>query len=107
LHLPSNGITAGGVSALIRCPWAEKLSTLDLSFNPLGSQGWALLSGQAWPNLGTLVLQRTHGNSGGLRALADLGAPLVELDLQDNQIESDGLADFATGSAFGHVRHFS
>lgn len=128
LNVAATGLGADGLAALMTSERLQKLSTLNLSHNPLGSWPAALAGAPVWRTLHTLSLAECglgddavtslaaaasapclRGISLAYNSVGSLGAralaswsllpQLWELNLHDNVIGDDGLAELATSRA--------
>ncbi|MGP4083502.1 hypothetical protein [Streptomyces sp. KR55] len=128
LNMAATGLGVDGLIVLMNSDRLQKLSTLDLSCNPVGSWPAPLHNAPVWRTLRTLnitecglddndsdaltsttsapclqsvVLDYNSVGSHGARALASWAVlpQLWELNLHDNVIEDDGLIELATSQA--------
>ncbi|MGW2856910.1 hypothetical protein ACWDAZ_34945, partial [Streptomyces sp. NPDC001215] len=128
LNMAATGLGEGGLIALMTSERLQKLNTLDLSCNPVGSWPAALCNAPVWSTLQTLDVTECNLDDGdvealtsttsapnfhsislaynslgsqGARALASWAVlpQLWELNLHDNVIGDDGLIALATSQA--------
>jgi Ran GTPase-activating protein (RanGAP) involved in mRNA processing and transport len=86
------GIGPPGAAALAAAPWAGRLETLDLSFNPLTPAGWKALAPLVHGSLRRLGLARTRQGTSAVLSGLELPPHLVTLDLNANALDPAGLA---------------
>jgi uncharacterized protein (TIGR02996 family) len=109
LQMPCFALKATDVTALVRLPSLRGLTSLDLTGNPIGTEGAVALAGTAWERLSRLDLWTCGIDNHGVVALA--GSPalsgLVHLDLRDNPIGVDAVRAIARSPHLGGLRHLA
>jgi hypothetical protein len=106
LSLPSNQITANGVSALKRSSFVSGLEFLNLTHNELGDSGWEHIAELQCRELKLLNLASTSAGERGASALAFAkNLRLEHLDISGNSIDAKGFNALCTSGTLNSVEH--
>lgn len=108
LNVAATGLGADGLAALMQSERLQKLDTLDLSYNPLGSWPTALASASAWRTLRTLDLAECGLGDDDIASLTAAVAPcLRSISLAYNSVGSRGAQALASWAVLPQLRELN
>lgn len=106
LDLGSNEIGAAGAAAFAKMPGVERLTDLELGFNPLGDEGVEALAAADFSALNRLIMPKVGVGDRGASALAgqETFGALDYVMLCKNQIGDEGARALASAPWLSQVR---